>query len=133
MSAGKPQPTPTLRITSYDFRPQTGSFNAEWPGPPRHRLRYDEVKHYVPSFSVQSSPSARVTLNFWIMEERTFWDAKLGRLIVEFNPGGAITIRYPSSSGSGQAPQGCSGVDDGDLLAGVHRTRQGERQRGAWR
>jgi hypothetical protein len=112
------QPPPTLNITGYNFGPQTGGFNAEWPGPPRHLLRYDEVKHYVPSFSVQGAPAARITVNFWIMEERTLWDATLGMVRVEFEPSGAVTIRYPSRSGNGQAPQGAPATTTGTFWLG---------------
>lgn len=112
-----------VNITGYDFRPQTGGFNAEWPGPPRHRLRYEEVKPFVLTFSVQRPPSARITVNFWVMEERTLWDATLGRVIVEFDPSGDITVRYPSSSGNGQAPEGAPAQTVGSFWLGC--TEQG--------
>ena len=116
--AGGGQATATVTLTSYDFRPQSGSYNAEWPGPPRHRLRYDEVKHYVPTFSVRTPPSRQITVNFWIREERTLWDATLGMLTAEFNPSGTVTIRYPSRSGAGQAPENAPAQTTGTFWLG---------------
>jgi hypothetical protein len=109
-------------VSSYDFRPQNGSWLMNWPGPPRRDLTYADVKHFIPTFSV-TRLAARVTVGFWIMEERTFWDATLGSMYVDFIPATAtspsqVVVRYPSTNGVTRVPTGAPAVTYGTFWLG---------------
>ena len=61
----------TIRITKMDFAPKDGgSYNIKWPGPPRHQLRYSEVKHYTPLIELETQAPIGFTLYFGAKEYR---------------------------------------------------------------
>lgn len=61
----------TINIKKLDFVPQGGgSYNLNWPGPPRVQLRYSDVKHYIPIVELSKPSPIGFTLCYNVREYR---------------------------------------------------------------
>jgi hypothetical protein len=60
-----------IAIAKMDFAPKGGgSYNINWPGPPRRQLHYSDVKHYLPTIELKAKPPIGFTLYIYIKEYR---------------------------------------------------------------
>ena len=118
-----PTPIPAIEevtLITLDFYPNgTSNYNINWPGPPRRKLKWQDVKAYTPIISLDKNSPREMTLFFWIKADRTMWsDPTLGFLKVTIPAGSKIpqmgSIHYPSASGEGVAPQGAPPSNNDD-------------------
>jgi len=60
-----------IRIKKLDFVPKSGSsYDLNWPGPPRRKLRYSDVKHYIPIIELEKPAPIGFTIGVFVKEER---------------------------------------------------------------
>jgi len=115
----------SVRLNGFDFNPQSGNYDANWPGPPRRDLTYADVKHYVPFFNIAHFASRHnVRVNFWIKERQTFSDTTLGFFSVDFRPaneGGMAIVTYLSAVGDARTPTGAPQETTGTFWLGCTR------------
>lgn len=78
-----------VRITKLDFVPKRGnSYNCNWPGPPRRRLRYSDLKHYKPIINLKNRAPAGFWIGVYAKEERTWAsNPELSYFMVRFDAG----------------------------------------------
>lgn len=97
-----------VNITLLDYRPQSGNYDINWPGPPRRLLTYSDVKHFVLDLSIDRPAPSAFSITFDIEEDRWWgWD-RLGRLTANFAADSTTpTITYPAQCcGANRVPAG---------------------------
>lgn len=75
-----------INVSKIDFTPQDGgSYDIEWPGPPRRALVYSDLKHYTPVIELEKKAPIEFTIIFAIKEYKK--DIELGLFTAHFNVG----------------------------------------------
>jgi hypothetical protein len=76
-----------IKVKTLDFVPAAGAnYDLNWPGQPRRRLQYADVSHYRPVIELDAPTQRRLTLGFWVKEDRSMWfDDTLGSFTAVFN------------------------------------------------
>ena len=79
-------PIPTVNLTSVDFSPDDGTYNVNWPGPPRRPWTNADREFYQVTATLSARPPGFVGLHFWVKEDRSLAsDPILGDLLLLFD------------------------------------------------
>jgi len=57
-----------------DFKPKSGDYHLNWPGPPRRKWKYSDRKEYIPTFTISHGRPPMGTLKILIKEDKTGTD-----------------------------------------------------------
>ena len=102
---------PKVKLLAFDFIPiGTDDYNLNWPGPPRRKLTWADVKFYRPEVEIDVPAPSDITFFFWIKADRGWWpDPTLGffsvKILKDRKTPRIEDISCPSASGSGKPPQ----------------------------
>jgi len=62
-----------------DFKPVSGNYHLNWPGPPRRQWKYSDRKEYRPTFTISHGRPPMGTVQILIKEDKTGTDPILAR------------------------------------------------------
>src|SRR6266850_3349255 len=104
----QPGETNCVVLAAKDFSPQDGSWNINWPGPPRRELTFSDLEHFTVNLQLDRNAPQTFSRDFLIREDRWYgWDT-LGQFTATFAAGSRTpSISYPSQCcGATGSPSG---------------------------
>ncbi len=79
----------TVSFEAFEFTPiGSGSYEINWPGPPRHDMNWADARFYAPKVRLKSAAPYDVAVCFWVKDDVFLWpDTELGSFCVNIPKG----------------------------------------------
>lgn len=80
--------TQIIVMNDIDFAPEDGSYNVNWPGPPRREWQDDDREFYSVSVHLSEPAPEHFNIHFVVKENRNYWpDPTLGVVVIDVREG----------------------------------------------
>jgi hypothetical protein len=122
----EPGETNCVELQTRDFSPRDGTWDINWPGPPRADLTFNNAERFTINLQLDRNAPRTFSRDFLISADRTFGRQTLGRFTATFAMGSRTpTISYPSECcGAERIPAGTpANLTDGTFWMGC--TKEG--------